>query len=77
MKYIVMEEARKGNSDCFTWEYESREEAISQAEMIWHHLTSGEQKKNTVWVLDSINPDEDAENHFDGFPIWTDGEDEK
>lgn len=37
------------------------------------HLTAREQEKNTVYVLESINPDEEAEDHFDGNPIWQDG----
>lgn len=73
MKYIVEYEARKGDSDCFTEEYESREEAVEAAERQWNHLTIMEQRKNTVFVLESINPDEDAEDHFDGNPIWVDG----
>jgi hypothetical protein len=74
MKYIVMEEARRGDSDCFTKEFDSREEAITAADIQWGYLTAREQEKNTVYVIESINPDEEAEDHFDGFPIWQDGE---
>ena len=74
MKYIVEYEARKGDTDCFMEEFDNREEAITAAERQWNHLTTREQEKNTVYVLESINQDEKAEDHFDGNPIWQDGE---
>lgn len=73
MKYIVEYEERNRVSDCFTEEFDDREEAITTAERQWNHLTNMEQRKNTVYVLESINPDEDAMDHFDGNPIWQDG----
>lgn len=69
MKYIVMDQT---DTDLFTKEFETAEEAIEAAKTDWSYLT--EQDKNTrieFFVLESINPDEDAEDHFDGTPIFT------
>ena len=64
MKYIVMD--YKGG-DLFTEEFDSEEEAIVAAEYGWNHLTDKEkQKRESYFVLESVNPDVDAENHLDG-----------
>ena len=64
MKYIVMDYS---DGDYFTEEFEDKEEAIREADGQWEHLTRCEQKRRTAfYVLESINPDEDAPDHYDG-----------
>lgn len=44
--------------------------ALAWAEYSWGMLTDREKKERTAfYVLESVNPDEDAEDHFDGDPI--------
>lgn len=67
MKYIIMDE-NKG--DLFTKEYNTAEEAVKQAEIDWNHLTDREKEKRTAFfVLESVNPDDEAMDHYDGNPI--------
>lgn len=73
MKYIVMDERRDGTGDIFTAEFETLAEAVREAESQLTHLTAQEQKQRTVYVLESANPDEEAEDHLDGWPRWQDG----
>lgn len=64
MKYIVMDYS---DGDYFTEEFEDKEEAIREADGQWERLTRCEQKHRTAfYVLESINPDEDAPDHYDG-----------
>lgn len=64
MKYIVMEEKAH---DTFTKEFETAEEAIKEAKSDWEWLTDYDRKHYTAfYVLESVNPDEDAQDHFDG-----------
>ena len=68
MKYLVIDERLV---DTFTTEFETKKEALAEAEWKWNRLTEIE-KKNHVkafYVLESVNPDEEAEDHFDGNPI--------
>lgn len=70
MKYIVFDERKNGQ--IFTEEFESKEEAIEFAEYDWDRRTSHDKKNTTgFYVLESVNPDEDAEDHFDGDVIRT------
>lgn len=71
MKYIVFDEMKNGTGDSFSTEHETKAEAIAAAQRQWDHLTFREQRQRNVYVLESINPDEEAEDHFDGNPIWT------
>lgn len=64
MKYIIMDYV---DGDCFTDEFESKEEALQEAEGQWEHLTRYDQKHRTeFYVLESVNPDEEAPDHYDG-----------
>lgn len=64
MKYIV---ADFKDGDFFTDEFDTREEALQEAEEQWEQLTEHDQQRRTAfYVLESINPDEDAPNHYDG-----------
>ena len=64
MKYIIMDYV---DGDCFTDEFENKEEALQEAEGQWEHLTRYDQKHRTeFYVLESVNTDEDAPDHYDG-----------
>lgn len=64
MKYTLID-YRGG--DLFTKEFSSMEEAINVGENDWSHLTSQEKNKCIdFYILESVNPDEWAEDHFDG-----------
>lgn len=67
MKYIIMDYV---GGDCFTTEFESKEEALQEADGQWEHLTRYDQKRRTeFYVLESVNPDEEAPNHYDGYIV--------
>lgn len=68
MKYIIFDE--KKDLQLFTEEFECKDEAIKTAKSDWDRRTAYD-KKNTkaFYVLESINPNEDADDHFDGNPI--------
>lgn len=64
MKYVVMDNK---NGDLFNTEHETKEQALACAEEKWSYLTEKEKKdRESFFVLESENPDEEAENHFDG-----------
>lgn len=64
MKYVVVD---CKNGDMFDTEHETKEQALACAEEKWSHLTKEEKKdRESFFVLKSENPDEEAENHFDG-----------
>lgn len=64
MKYIVMDVTK---TDIFTTECETAEKAISEADKQFSYLTEADKKKRTeFYILESIDPDEDSEAHFDG-----------
>ena len=71
MKYIVIDERREDTSDIFTKEFDNKDAAIEEAKSQWANLTYKERKERTVFALESVNPDEDAENHMDGDIVWT------
>ena len=64
MKYIIMDYK---DCDCFTDEFENKEEALQEAGEQWEQLTEHDQQRRTAfYVLESINPDENAPDHYDG-----------
>ena len=64
MKYIVVKET---NTDWFTTEHASKEEALKEAEYFWDRMSKYDKKATkSYYVLESDNPDEDADNHLDG-----------
>lgn len=64
MKYILVEATK---SDCFTEEFNNKKEAIKEADYKFNQLTKFDLKSiREFYVLKSVNPDEEAENHFDG-----------
>lgn len=63
-KYILIE--RTGNEQV-TSEYDDKFEALSELHTGWLHMSRADQEKVTdFYVLESANPDEDADNHLDG-----------
>ena len=65
MKYILIDWVKDG--DMFTEEFETAEEAVKTASYEWEHLsTHDKNKRSEFYVLESVNPDADAEDHFDG-----------
>jgi hypothetical protein len=64
MRYIIIDVSR---GDMFTKEYEDKAEALKQAEIDFSYLTKADIKERSdFYVLESANPDEEAENHYDG-----------
>ena len=70
MKYIVFDEYQNGSGDTFTREFDEKEKAIAEAKFQWGHLTATEKKHRIVYAMESVNPDEDAPDHFDGDYVW-------
>lgn len=70
MKYIIVDERKDGNGDFHSTETDVKEIAIRAAQTEWGYLTDREKAQRTVYVLESINPDEEAIDHFDGNVIW-------
>ena len=70
MRYIVIDERESG--DFFTEEFNDKDEAINSAKYDWNRRTEHDKKHTErFYVLESVNPDEDADDHFDGNPIFT------
>lgn len=64
MKYIIID-IKKG--DVFAEKFNSKEEALKRSDVEWNKLSRYDQKqREAFYVLETINPDEEAENHFDG-----------
>ena len=69
MKYIIIDERK---NDFFTEEFENKDEAIETAKSDWDRRTAYDKKRTEAYyVLESVNPDEDADDHFDGNPVFT------
>lgn len=64
MKYVLIEGVRGSE---YPQEFEKREVAIDAGNKIWDAMCE-QDKKNTgyFFLLESENPDEDANNHYDG-----------
>lgn len=64
MKYIVIDQTK---TDWFTTEFDNKEDAIKEADYQFSKLTKNDLKRREdFYVLESVNPDEYADNHFDG-----------
>ena len=65
MKYLVVDELKR--MDTFIDEYNNKEEAIQAAKRDFDMLVDTDKKERmNFFVLESVNPDEEAENHWDG-----------
>lgn len=68
MKYVVISNRK---TDEFVDEFENRYEAINEAKDKWYRMTAHDKKDcDEFYVLESMNPDEDAEDHYDGNVIY-------
>lgn len=70
MKYIVWDQRKNGET--FTEEFDDLEDAVDTAVADWRNKSKNE--KNDVqdfYLLESENPDPDADNHFDGNDLIT------
>ena len=64
MKYILIDQTM---TDSFDEEFNNLEEAIKAGDRAFDQLTEHDKKQRTAfYLLESINPDESAENHYDG-----------
>ena len=64
MKYVVMDQTA---TDLFNTECATLDEAIKEADKQYSYLTDADKSKRTAfYVLESVDPDEDSERHFDG-----------
>ena len=68
MKYVAIDERIEG--DIFTAEFNTAEEAIEEAKNNYYYKTAGEKKQSKIYVLESVNPDEEAVDHLDGNVIF-------
>ncbi len=69
MRYVLVDQVR--NSYLFSKEFDTKEEAVRKASIEWAKMTEHDKRRReSFYVLESINPDEEAENHFDGTPVW-------
>lgn len=68
MKYIVFDELIKGNGgwDHVALETNDLDEALEEASLRWGRPSDKDRENRCVYVLVSENPDEEAENHYDG-----------
>lgn len=66
MKYILFD--KRDDGQIFTEEFDNKEEAIRRADITWERYITDNEKRHIVefYVLESVNPDEDAEDHWDG-----------
>jgi hypothetical protein len=70
MRYIIIDERKNGQ--LFAEEVEHKDNAINSAKYDWNRRTEHDKKRtDRFYVLESVNPDEDADDHFDGNPILT------
>lgn len=67
-KYIAISE--RGN-DNWTKEFDELDKAIAYSKDCWNRLTDSEKKKCKEYVLESVNADEEAPDHFDGDVVWS------
>lgn len=64
-KEFILIDSKDG--DQFEDYFDTAEEAIEAARIGWNQLSNDEKKhRDSFYVLRSINPDREAENHFDG-----------
>lgn len=68
MRYVLMD-VRK-NDEIFVEEFDDLDAAIAKGQKDWDSLTEKEKKNvESFYVLESVNPDETADNHYDGDPV--------
>ena len=69
MKYILIDSV---GTDEFISEFDDKVAAIEEAKKEWSFLTDHDKGcRDRFYVLESANPDENADDHFDGNPVYT------
>ena len=69
MKYVIIDDC---GTDLYTEEFNDKEKAVNQAICKWNRLSDHDKNRRMAFfVLESVNPDEEAEDHLDGTPILT------
>lgn len=69
MRFILIDQILNG--DMFNNEFETKEEAIKKANSEWEALSDSDKKRReSFYVIESVNPNEEAEDHFDGNLVW-------
>ena len=66
-KYVLVDDATTARASIFTEEFDSREEALACARRQWLRLSDYDKKRrDSFYVIESANPDEEAPDHLDG-----------
>lgn len=64
MKYIIVDIK---DGDRFTSEFVSLADAEKEFKKQWNMLSdSGKKRRDAFYLLESVNPDPESANHFDG-----------
>ena len=64
MRYLVIDELK---NEMYVEEFETEIEAIKKADAEFDSLTPGDKKKKIAfYVLESVDPDPESVDHFDG-----------
>lgn len=67
MKYVLIDDT---GTDIFTKEFNNYDDALLTGDKDFSLLTSLEKKhRKGFYILETVNPDEDAIDHYDGNPI--------
>lgn len=64
MKYILVD--AKTNGDEYDREFATAREAIDAGNDAWAHLTAAERGVRDLYVIESVHPDSDGPEHYDG-----------
>ena len=70
MKYVFIDDCE---TELFNQEFDEKEDAINEAQATWNHLSESDKKRRKAFcIIESVNPDEESENHLDGetIRIW-------
>ncbi len=70
MTYVVCNEGRNGWGDIILKEFDNKEDAVAQAKEEWKGLSEEDREKRHIYVLESVNPDPESEDHLDGAYVW-------
>ena len=67
MKYLVVDNQMEYGATEEIKEFEILEDAMEYAEHSWNRMSDSDKKHTTAYyVLKSVNPDEESDNHYDG-----------
>ena len=67
MKYLVIDNQMEYGATEEIKEFEILEDAMEYAEHSWNCMSDSDKKHTTAYyVLESVIPDEESDNHYDG-----------